>query len=258
MRRQALNVFRMRLMGAEGRPGDERHAHAQGRDQRGDSRLGHERRGHALHHRLGRRAGAVSAHGARLPVGDRPRGARADAGARGPAARDRRRLRRRRLQRDGHLPRVRGRREVELVGRGSGGRGLEPSATPRRSRAGRRACCTARCSYLLQDADGQVHPAHSISAGLDYPGVGPEHAYLKDCGRATYVGGDRRRGARRLRRCSAASRESSPHWRPPTPWPGSPRSAGGGPDDAGAPLRQRARRQGRGAGERDAPTARLT
>jgi tryptophan synthase beta chain len=42
-------------------------------------------------------------------------------------------------------------------------------------------------SYLLQDAAGQVHPAHSISAGLDYPGVGPEHAYLKDTGRATYV-----------------------------------------------------------------------
>jgi tryptophan synthase beta chain len=42
-------------------------------------------------------------------------------------------------------------------------------------------------SYLLQDENGQVHPAHSISAGLDYPGVGPEHAFLKDSGRATYV-----------------------------------------------------------------------
>jgi len=42
-------------------------------------------------------------------------------------------------------------------------------------------------SYLLQDADGQVQPAHSISAGLDYPGVGPEHAYLRDSGRAEYV-----------------------------------------------------------------------
>jgi tryptophan synthase beta chain len=40
---------------------------------------------------------------------------------------------------------------------------------------------------LLQDAAGQVHPAHSISAGLDYPGVGPEHSYLKDTGRAEYV-----------------------------------------------------------------------
>jgi tryptophan synthase beta chain len=42
-------------------------------------------------------------------------------------------------------------------------------------------------SYLLQDEGGQVHPAHSISAGLDYPGVGPEHAHLKDTGRAEYV-----------------------------------------------------------------------
>lgn len=42
-------------------------------------------------------------------------------------------------------------------------------------------------SYLLQDSDGQVLPAHSISAGLDYPGVGPEHSYLRDSGRVTYV-----------------------------------------------------------------------
>ena len=42
-------------------------------------------------------------------------------------------------------------------------------------------------SYLLQDENGQVHEAHSISAGLDYPGVGPEHSYLKDTGRASYV-----------------------------------------------------------------------
>jgi tryptophan synthase beta chain len=42
-------------------------------------------------------------------------------------------------------------------------------------------------SYLLQDAEGQVELAHSISAGLDYPGVGPEHAWLKDSGRVEYV-----------------------------------------------------------------------
>jgi tryptophan synthase beta chain len=41
-------------------------------------------------------------------------------------------------------------------------------------------------SYLLQDADGQVSPAHSISAGLDYPGVGPEHSHLRDTGRVSY------------------------------------------------------------------------
>jgi tryptophan synthase beta chain len=42
-------------------------------------------------------------------------------------------------------------------------------------------------SYVLQDEFGQVLPAHSISAGLDYPGIGPEHSYLKDTGRAEYV-----------------------------------------------------------------------
>jgi tryptophan synthase beta chain len=42
-------------------------------------------------------------------------------------------------------------------------------------------------SYLIQDEQGQIVPTHSISAGLDYPGVGPEHSYLKDVGRAEYV-----------------------------------------------------------------------
>ena len=42
-------------------------------------------------------------------------------------------------------------------------------------------------SYFCQDGDGQIAPVHSISAGLDYPGVGPEHAYLHDIGRAEYV-----------------------------------------------------------------------
>jgi tryptophan synthase beta chain len=58
-------------------------------------------------------------------------------------------------------------------------------------------------SYLLQDEHGQVHPAHSISAGLDYPGVGPEHAYLRDSGRALYfpvTDADALRGFQRLSR----------------------------------------------------------
>jgi tryptophan synthase beta chain len=53
-------------------------------------------------------------------------------------------------------------------------------------------------TYLLQDEDGQIIETHSVSAGLDYPGVGPEHAWLKDIGRAEYVPIDRQRGARRL------------------------------------------------------------
>src|SRR5262249_46280601 len=52
---------------------------------------------------------------------------------------------------------------------------------------GRRGILHGAMSYLLQDKDGQVEGTHSISAGLDYPGVGPEHAYYKDSGRAQYV-----------------------------------------------------------------------
>jgi tryptophan synthase beta chain len=52
---------------------------------------------------------------------------------------------------------------------------------------GRHGVFQGSMSYVLQDEHGQVQPAHSISAGLDYPGIGPEHAYLKDSGRAEYV-----------------------------------------------------------------------
>ena len=51
----------------------------------------------------------------------------------------------------------------------------------------RPACSTVRCTYLLQDDEGQVREAHSVSAGLDYPGVGPEHSYFRDPGIARYV-----------------------------------------------------------------------
>jgi tryptophan synthase beta subunit len=76
---------------------------------------------------------------------------------------------------------------VELVGVEAAGEGLH---TPRHAASlsrGTPGVLHGSLSYLLQDSAGQVHPAHSISAGLDYPGVGPEHAHLKDSGRATYV-----------------------------------------------------------------------
>ena len=75
---------------------------------------------------------------------------------------------------------------VRLVGFEAAGEGLTVAGTPRRSPVVRRACSTAARSYLLQDANGQTVESHSISAGLDYPGVGPEHAYLHDHGRAEY------------------------------------------------------------------------
>ncbi len=76
--------------------------------------------------------------------------------------------------------------EVRLVGVEAGGRGEGPgehSATLCRGRAG---VVHGARSYLLQDGDGQVNSTHSVSAGLDYPGVGPEHAQLKESGRAEY------------------------------------------------------------------------
>ena len=77
--------------------------------------------------------------------------------------------------------------EVELVGVEAAGEGLESGRHSASLSKGTPGVLHGTLSYLLQDAHGQVHPAHSISAGLDYPGVGPEHAHLKDTGRASYV-----------------------------------------------------------------------
>ncbi len=76
---------------------------------------------------------------------------------------------------------------VELVGVEAAGRGLETGEHSASLAMGTPGVLHGAFSYLLQDEHGQVHPAHSISAGLDYPGVGPEHAHLRDSGRATYV-----------------------------------------------------------------------
>jgi len=77
--------------------------------------------------------------------------------------------------------------EVELVGVEAAGEGLNTDRHSASLSKGSPGVLHGARSYLLQDAEGQVHPAHSISAGLDYPGVGPEHSFLKDSGRATYV-----------------------------------------------------------------------
>ena len=78
-------------------------------------------------------------------------------------------------------------RDVELVGVEAAGHGLESDAHSASLSKGRPGVLHGALSYLLQDADGQIYPAHSVSAGLDYPGVGPEHSFLKDSGRALYV-----------------------------------------------------------------------
>jgi tryptophan synthase beta chain len=77
--------------------------------------------------------------------------------------------------------------EVELIGVEAAGDGLETERHSASLAKGTPGVLHGSLSFLLQDAAGQVHPAHSISAGLDYPGVGPEHAHLKRTGRAHYV-----------------------------------------------------------------------
>ena len=76
---------------------------------------------------------------------------------------------------------------VKLVGVEAAGRGLETGEHAATLVAGSVGVLHGSMSYLLQDERGQIHDAHSISAGLDYPGVGPEHSWLKDAGRAEYV-----------------------------------------------------------------------
>ena len=81
-------------------------------------------------------------------------------------------------------------RQVKLVGVEAGGHGLASGEHSATLVAGRVGVLHGAKTYLLQDEDGQIHPTHSISAGLDYPGVGPEHSFYKDTGRAQYVAAD--------------------------------------------------------------------
>lgn len=76
--------------------------------------------------------------------------------------------------------------DIRMIGIEAAGTSVESGKHAATLTAGRIGVLHGAMSYLLQDADGQVIEAHSISAGLDYPGVGPEHSYLKDIGRAEY------------------------------------------------------------------------
>ncbi len=104
---------------------------------------------------------------------------------------------------------------VELIGVEAGGEGIDlnedpadPPARPGRHGApltvgGRAGILHGSRSAVMQDEEGQIVEAHSISAGLDYPGAGPQHAYLRDSGRARYEAVTRPRGARGLPRGGA-------------------------------------------------------
>ena len=77
---------------------------------------------------------------------------------------------------------------TRLIGVEAAGEGLESGKHSASIQKGSPGVLHGNRTYVLQDNNGQVTETHSISAGLDYPGVGPEHAYLKDIGRAEYVG----------------------------------------------------------------------
>jgi tryptophan synthase beta chain len=77
--------------------------------------------------------------------------------------------------------------DVQLIGVEAGGLGIATGKHAASLTAGVPGVLHGNRTYLMQDANGQIQETHSISAGLDYPGVGPEHAWLKDSGRAQYV-----------------------------------------------------------------------
>ena len=186
--RQALNVARMQLLGAEVVPVKTGSPHAQGRDQRGDARLGRQRRPH----RTTCFGTAAGPHPFPAMVRDFCRGIGDEARRPVPradrrAARRRGRLRRRRLQRDRAVPRA---SSTTPTCGCSASRPAATASTPARHaatiNAGEVGVLHGARTYVLQDEDGQTIESHSISAGLDYPGVGPEHAWLAETGRATY------------------------------------------------------------------------
>jgi|TARA_B110000967_G_scaffold108751_1_gene111450 tryptophan synthase beta chain len=78
-------------------------------------------------------------------------------------------------------------KDVRLIGVEAGGSGLESGRHAAPLSAGTPGILHGNRTYLMSDENGQILPTHSVSAGLDYPGVGPEHSYLKDTGRAEYV-----------------------------------------------------------------------
>ena len=76
---------------------------------------------------------------------------------------------------------------VRLIGVEAAGEGMETGRHAAAINGGRPGVLHGNMTYLLQDDEGQITEAHSISAGLDYPGIGPEHSWLHDVGRATYL-----------------------------------------------------------------------
>jgi tryptophan synthase beta chain len=186
VRRQALNVYRMRLLGAEVRPVES------------GTRTLKDATNEALRDWVASVADTHYIIGSVVGPAPFPRMVRDFQSVIG------RETRSQILEREGRLPAVVvacvgggsnamgifhefvGEPGVELVGVEAAGEGLQSGRHSASLSAGRPGVLHGALSYLLQDGDGQVAAAHSVSAGLDYPGVGPEHSYLKDAGLARY------------------------------------------------------------------------
>jgi tryptophan synthase beta chain len=194
--RQKPNVFRMKMLGAEVVP-VQSGSRPQGRHERGASRLGHERRRHVLLHRHG---GGPHPYPAMVRdfqcvIGNETREQMMQAEAACPT---------RSSPRSAAAPTpsacstpssTTADRDLR---RGAAGHGLSSGLHAASLTGGRPGVLHGNRTYLLQDEDGQIQDAHSISAGLDYPGIGPEHAWLPRHGPRHLSLGHRRRGARRL------------------------------------------------------------
>jgi tryptophan synthase beta chain len=187
VRRQALNVFKMQAMGAEVYSVTTGSQTLRDCDQRGDARMDGDRHHHALHHRLGGRAaplplivrdfqsviGRETIAQCRELFGRLPDVVTACVGGGSNAA--------------GMFYPFVDQPSVELVGIEAGGRGPLTGDHASTLSHGQPGILHGSYSYVLQDADGQTAPVHSVSAGLDYPGVGPEHSFWRDTGRVRYT-----------------------------------------------------------------------
>ena len=109
-------------------------------------------------------------------------------------------------------------KDVRLIGVEAGGRGESLGDHAARFHGGVPGVLQGTDSYVLQDDDGQIARTHSASAGLDYASVGPEHAHLRELGRAEYVSADDAEALEAFICCRGA-RESSRPWSRPTPSP---------------------------------------
>ena len=105
---------------------------------------------------------------------------------------------------------------MQLIGVEAGGRGRKVRRARSAFEGGGPGVLQGTYSWVLQDQAGQIALTHSVSAGLDYPAIGPEHAWLHDQGRAEYVSATDTEALDALK-LLARTKESSQHWSRPTP-----------------------------------------